>query len=434
MKKQTPLITALIFLSLIVIVAASTFIYNSQSNFDSGAYNWTFYNSSGFVQLNSSRLNGTYTSQIFNGGVIYALWDNFSWTSNAIGELSNNQIDEITSRTFGSGNMNMTGNVLLMHFNEPSANTVPGSRDAEDFSGDGNHGDESGAITYNAVGKLNSAFDFDGTDEISAGSGANLDIVNNLTISGWVYLDTISFGALVDMAWEGFSIENYALISDGTGTVYFQWYNGGFQFCSSAGYWTTGGWMHAAATYRDGTVTIYKNGVQIIQCTGKPALVIDIGNILKIGRYQVGSTGNFDGRIDEVAIWNKSLSATEIIDVYKRGALKLNLSVQSCSSADCSDATWNNLGSNLTSPQKLNLTSQYFRFKYDFLTDDASYTPELYNVSIDYIPNSIPTVNLTSPQNNSYFNNQNSVLLNASIYDLDLNDLTVRFYGDGDLI
>ena len=51
---------------------------------------------------------------------------------------------------------------------------------------------------------------------------------------------------------------------------------------------------------------------------------------------------------------------------------------------------------------------------------------------------SILEVNLTSPNNNSYFNNefndQYSVLLNATIYDLNLINSTIWFYGDGILL
>lgn len=48
------------------------------------------------------------------------------------------------------------------------------------------------------------------------------------------------------------------------------------------------------------------------------------------------------------------------------------------------------------------------------------------------------TSNLTSPENNSYFNNEinnnYSILLNSTVYDLNLNNLTVWIYGDENLI
>ena len=44
---------------------AATFDDNSQSDFGNGTYNNTFYNSSGFVQLNATYNNGTFISRIF---------------------------------------------------------------------------------------------------------------------------------------------------------------------------------------------------------------------------------------------------------------------------------------------------------------------------------------------------------------------------------
>lgn len=136
---------SIIVVSLFVSLAyASTFIDNSQSGFNSGTYNWTFYNSSGFVQLNSSRLNGTYTSQIFNAGSS-SRWNNISWTQGGYyqQELPNNQVVETS---FGSGNANMTGNVLLMHFNN---DTGENATFFKDWSGMNNNGTCSGTTCPN---------------------------------------------------------------------------------------------------------------------------------------------------------------------------------------------------------------------------------------------------------------------------------------------
>lgn len=42
------------------------------------------------------------------------------------------------------------------------------------------------------------------------------------------------------------------------------------------------------------------------------------------------SSQAFSGLIDELSIWNRTLSADEIKNLYKRGALRLNLSLRSC--------------------------------------------------------------------------------------------------------
>ena len=54
--------------------------YVGESNFSQGTYENTFYNSSGFIQLNATFTFGNYTSQVFDAGS-EASWNNISWFS-----------------------------------------------------------------------------------------------------------------------------------------------------------------------------------------------------------------------------------------------------------------------------------------------------------------------------------------------------------------
>ena len=71
------------------------------------------------------------------------------------------------------------------------------------------------------------------------------------------------------------------------------------------------------------------------------------GTATKIAEYRPlpnpDGYGEWDGLIDEVAVWNRSLSADEILDIYKRGALKLNISARSCNDAICDTETFTDL-------------------------------------------------------------------------------------------
>src|SRR3989344_3868208 len=120
----------IIFINIILVYSA-TFTTITQGDFDNGSYNNTYYNTThNFTQINiTSFYSGNYTSKIFNAGST-SQWNNISWVSNAIGELPSNQLVE---SSFGNGNANMTGNVLLMHMNEASGTIV-------DSSGQGNNG------------------------------------------------------------------------------------------------------------------------------------------------------------------------------------------------------------------------------------------------------------------------------------------------------
>jgi len=396
-NKKYSLIIALIFLSLITIVTASTFIDNSQSNFNSGTYNWTFYNSSGFVQLNSSRLNGTFFSQIFNAGGP-SQWNNISWVSNAIGELPSNQI---TETSFGSGNINMTGNVLLLHFNNDSAYGENATR-VYDFSGNGNNGTVYSGATWNSSGKINGCYQFNGVNGyINVTPITNLNLSDkNYTISLWIWDDaayaTIGTYHRIISWYDG---QKNIQVGLGQNNVapnrMFYITNGNANADAMTAGDVSAGWHHVVAVKNGTNFSIYLDGLLSV---GAAYTRNDIGletiqNSLFIGQRGNGA-GYVNGIIDEVAIWNRSLDAKEILNIYKRGALRLNLSVQSCDDATCSGESWTNLGSNLTSPQNITIANNsYFQYKFDFLTDNVSYTPELYNVSIDYtILNQAPTL------------------------------------------
>jgi len=72
---------------LIPLASASTWVSNS-SNFNDGTYKNTFLSGS-FVKLNATYNNGSYTSEIFDGG-LFSDWNSISWITNAFGALPNN--------------------------------------------------------------------------------------------------------------------------------------------------------------------------------------------------------------------------------------------------------------------------------------------------------------------------------------------------------
>ncbi len=186
-------------------------------------------------------------------------------------------------------------------------------------------GTNTGTATGTTIvdGKFGKARSFNGSsDLVNAGTDASLDISDNLTIEGWVKPNVLTLTAILDMAQEATTIENYgALILNSSGPLYFQWNNSGWQNCQgSNGFFAVGQWTHFVITYSGGTVKLYKNGILDTTCTGKPALVTNTSNVLKIGRYQVGSQGYFNGTIDEVRIYNSSvLSASTVYQHWLEG-------------------------------------------------------------------------------------------------------------------
>ncbi len=390
---------AIFFILAFSFVAANIFQDNNQITFDAGIYNGTFYNSTfSAVQLNISGgfLNGTYTSQIFDAGR-NATWKNISWMSDVCYkcELPNSSV-------FETGNFlrpaNMSGNVLLAHFNELS-----GATSFADSSGNVNTGTCVGTNCPAAGvgGKFNASVDFETStandDYINFSNPTELNSYGNkLTMEAWIKLESIQNDpTIIDKSLAQFSF----YIDSPTNTSRALIVAGSSQTASGNLVLAVGNWYHVAAVYNGSNVKLYTNGVldgTPVSLTGN---IITTNSALLVGSGWSGINPlafPFDGMIDEVAIYNRSLGAQEIKDHYLRGILDLNLSAQSCDDSLCSGESFVEL--NKTSPQNLSILNwtRYFQYRFNFLTENISYTPYLFNATIDYTPifNVAPTIHL----------------------------------------
>ncbi len=387
--KAKTFVCLLVLIFLFTTTYAAFFTTNSQSNFNEGTYSNTFYNTStNAVQLNYT-VSGNYTSRIFTANYT-ASWNNITWTQNAIGELPSNKK---TETEFGDGNIDMSGNVLLLHMNEQSGTIL-------DYSGEGNNGTQSGGISYNSSGKLRTALKFDGkNDYINCGNDASLNLRYYLTIEAWIKLDTISpthgyHSAILDRE------NTYWFYVANTGVLGFlRFKNGEYDAVGSTTTISAGTWTHVCATYNNSAtneVKIYING----QLDNTGSLNGPIDNLNR--NVLIGTRGTYhylNGTIDEVAVWNRTLSDSEILSIYKRGISQLNVSIRSCDDASCSGENFSN---NLTAPD-----NRYFQYKAEFETDNINYTPSLYNVTINYtlLPDTTyPSAFNLIPSENSSFN------------------------------
>jgi hypothetical protein len=83
---------------------------------------------------------------------------------------------------------------------------------------------------------------------------------------------------------------------------------------TSMGIIRAGIWYHIAATYDGSRMRIYKDGVEVVS-TAKSGIVDTNPDILAaIGNQSAAAGGGwpFDGLLDDVRIYNRALSATEI--------------------------------------------------------------------------------------------------------------------------
>lgn len=87
-----------------------------------------------------------------------------------------------------------------------------------------------------------------------------------------------------------------------------------------------GRWHYAMATITggvNGTITLYVDGVAVSTTNPSSGTVGSISNAASVA-VGVGGGYNIEGTIDEVRIYNRALSATEILKLYQASSLKVN--------------------------------------------------------------------------------------------------------------
>jgi len=238
---------------------------------------------------------------------------------------------------------NMTGNVLLMHMDETSGPIV-------DYSGEGNNGTVHDGVAYGADGKINTSLSYDGAgDYVSVVNDPTLKITGPITLAAWVNFD--SLGATSD--WKGLVAKWNHTAQGGSGWGYGLFKASGtnqiaFITASAAG----GGyadaqaddppalntWYHVVGTYDGSIMRLYING-ELQTATGTQSSIYDNDEPVTIGTFETNNNFWLNGTIDEVAIWNRSLSGNEVLDIYKRGVMKASEDTDNCVLLDAFNTT-----------------------------------------------------------------------------------------------
>lgn len=165
------------------------------------------------------------------------------------------------------------------------------------------------------------ALEFNGTsDYISVSHNNNLNADSGLTIEAWIKASSWAKAQWqnVIVSKDGWASgdEGYTLRAGDNGKLSFNvgdGGSGGWHEVASGSVMKTGQWYHVAGTFDGTTLRVYINGIEQASAAYS-GLIATTTYDLNIGRitYTAGGTRNFAGEIDEVKIWDKALSATEL--------------------------------------------------------------------------------------------------------------------------
>ena len=392
---------------------------------------------------------GEYVSQVFDAGTVVN-WTNISWVQNAFGELPNNRMNESADSRYIDG-VDMNGTFMLLHFNnETVVEDVDRVRDwtglTPNGSWTGGGGGNSNGSAY--LGTFSGYFDGD--------TYVDFPVNNNFTqrsysVSVWINpkpngRDSEIFG--VHTAGSNGNSIAIRLCGKGQATcgadqIRFDHYGAPLD---SNGKLTFDSWQHLAFVYdnTNKTKSIWINGQLDIR--EKRESFNGTNPDMWVGstpHFAAFGDDHYNGTMDEFAVWNRSLRDDEIQNIYKRGALRLNLSMRSCDDTACSGDEFTDV-SNDTSPRNgLSLPkNRYVQYRYLFTTNDTAFTPFLYNVSTGYFDDVVPVILFVEPtpstgvssSNTSFRINISATENNVSKFIWNWNGTNYTFYNDTLLI
>lgn len=237
-------------------------------------------------------------------------------------KLADVKITDITVRSTYTDYSQDANCVGCWRFDDDTADT------AVDISGNNNHGSTSSSPIY-TTGKEGKCWDFDGADDfLLIKDNTNLDDLGSLTFCVWIYPDSngeLNLGRIIDKA--GLSTTaNTALYMGYTGELWF-YVRGSTSLYRRANdnSVTLSAWNFVVVTW-DGTFTdyttihIYVNGAEVSYQAGQNGVsrTSNAANNLTIGSNE-GASRSFNGKIDEVIIFDRVLTSSEIQDIYKHG-------------------------------------------------------------------------------------------------------------------
>lgn len=162
------------------------------------------------------------------------------------------------------------------------------------------------------AGRVNSALNFDGVDDyVQVGVRPTLMFSNQLTLSAWIKPGASVFGAHTILNQEG---EYELAVHDGQIAWAIANISPGWNWVFTGYVPPQGSWTHIALTYDGSTIRTYANGIQVHAQAGSGNIIdASAEDDFRIGSRQCGiCVEYFHGGIDEVRVYNRTLTPAEI--------------------------------------------------------------------------------------------------------------------------
>lgn len=194
-----------------------------------------------------------------------------------------------------------------------------GDNTADDLIGS-NDGTLLNGTAYSA-GRVAAGFDFDGSDDSVQAPTTGLPTGSaDRTIELWARIDVFVPGEetfFASYGLPGSSNQAYALGTNSSGDLFASTWGSAI----AGGTLATDTWYHIAATNQGTSFKLYLNGAEV--ANGSMPVATPAGSTFWLGRQTntvLGDSRRLNGMVDEVSVYDRALTSTEILDIYNAGA------------------------------------------------------------------------------------------------------------------
>ncbi len=200
--------------------------------------------------------------------------------------------------------------------------------DAQDSSGNGNHGTAKGGVSYSS-GKIGKAASFDGnTQHINVGDVSDLNNASQFTMSGWFYQKQMYVkGGMFSKMSSHPNMIRARTWDDGFLFVYIT-NNGQGGYCriNYSSFVSAQQWFHFVFTYDGSQMKVYlnKDFIAFDSCSfstlpSQTANLTGVDLIIGENTPPNHQGKRWNGKIDDVRIYNRALSEQEVQSLYQLG-------------------------------------------------------------------------------------------------------------------
>lgn len=190
-----------------------------------------------------------------------------------------------------------------------------------------NNGTDTSVSYSTSYGKINQGASFNGS---SSYINLNNKIASGtaITVSCWIYSLSASQAQDVTIFSNQNDTNTYGIVFSRNTATANQW---GMFYGDGSGHWYTynanyftisaNTWHHLVCTINGNVVYVYLDGTQVINYSGGANVNFTNSNNFTLGLDSAHTAGRyFNGYIDEVGIWSRALSSTEVSQLYNGGA------------------------------------------------------------------------------------------------------------------